>query len=249
MIARIQRLLAQLKQGLNSVLAPAQDPRETFAYTCQHQRQLLERVQTALTDIVTSKNRLEAKAAQVKGKLPQLEHQARLALLEGREDLARLALRWHHIATLELQTLEQQIADVQQEERRLSLAEERLAAQIEAFLATQEIIAARYSAAESQAHISETLDSVSQELSDLGQALQKAEQKTEHMQARASAIDRLIEEGILEVPGVSSVNDLSPRDVAQAVEDRLEALKREIGADSGSEGQLHRNDASGRVKN
>jgi phage shock protein A len=232
MTQHIQRFLSQLKRGLDSLLEPAEDPRQAFAYTYQRQRQLLEQVRNALTGLAVSKNHLEAKAAAVKDKLPQLERQARQALLEGREDLARLSLRWHQIAAIELQTLEQQGRDVQQEQDRLALTEQRLATQIEAFFARQEIITARYSAAEAQVRINEALGGVSQELSDLGRALQKTEQKAETMQARASAIDRLIEEGVLEIPGMShvdtAVDALGQFDVAQAVEDRLETLKREM---------------------
>ncbi|HVO69523.1 MAG TPA: PspA/IM30 family protein [Aggregatilineaceae bacterium] len=232
MTQQLQRFLAQLRRGLDSLLEPAEDPRQAFAYTYQRQRQLLEQVRNALAGLTASKNHLEAKAAAVRDKLPQLERQARQALLDGREDLARLSLRWHQIAAIELQTLEQQVRDVQQERDRLALTEQRLATQIETFFARQEIITARYSAAEAQVHINEALGGVSQELSDLGRALQKTEQKTETMQARASAIDRLIEEGVLEVPGMSHVDTtadaLGQFDVTQAVEDRLETLKREM---------------------
>ncbi len=232
MTQRIRRLLSQLKRGLNGLLKPAEDPRQAFAYTYQRQRQLLEQVRNALIGLAVSKNHLEAKAAAVKDKLPQLERQARQALLEGREDLARLSLRWHQIAAIELQTLEQQVRDVQQEQDRLALTEQRLATQIEAFFARQEVITARYSAAEAQVRINEVLGGVSQELSDLGRALQETEQKAETMQARASAIDRLIEQGVLEVPGLSpidmAVGTIGQFDLAQAVEERLETLKQEM---------------------
>jgi phage shock protein A len=232
MTQHIRQLLSQLKRGLNSLLEPAEDPRQAFAYTYQRQRQLLEQVRNALTGLAVSKNHLGAKAAAVKDKLPQLERQARQALLEGREDLARLSLRWYQIAAIELQTLEQQVCDVQQEQDRLALTEQRLATQIEAFFARQEVITARYSAAEAQVRINEVLGGVSQELSDLGRALQETEQKTETMQARASAIDRLIEQGVLEAPGLSPIDTaagaIGQFDLAQAVEERLETLKQEM---------------------
>jgi phage shock protein A len=227
-----RRILSQLTAWLKALFAPAEDPRQTYAHAYQRQRQLLVRVQGALADTATAKNRLASKTSEVKSKLPQLEEQARRALIADREDLARLALRRHQVATVELQTLEEQAREVEQEEQRLSLTEQRLATQIEAFFARQEIIAARYSAAEAQVRINEALGGVSQELTDLDQALQEAEEKAEYMQARASAIDRLIEGGILDTPGLSSVDplkrDLSQIDVAQAVEERLKALKSEI---------------------
>lgn len=228
----VGRFFSRLIAWFKALFAPAEDPRQTFAHAYQRQRQLLMKVQRALADISASKDRLETKIAGVKEKLPQLEDQARSALVADKEDVARLALRRHQVATIELQTLEEQEREVEHEEQRLSLTEQRLATQIEAFFARQEVIAARYSAAEAQVRINEALGGVSQELTDLGHALQEAEEKAEHMQARASAIDRLIEGGILDMPDLSTSDfmkrDLSHFDVTQAVEERLETLKSEI---------------------
>jgi phage shock protein A len=105
--------------------------------------------------------------------------------------------------------------------------------QIEAFHAQLEVIQARYSAAEAQVRMQEVLTGISQELADLGTALQQAEEKTEHMQARASAIDQLVEAGVRETPGLhagdSFERQLAKLDVGRAVEDQLAALKREVG--------------------
>lgn len=227
------RLILLLKTPLNALFAPAPDPRQTFANAYQRQREVLLKVRQALADIAASKSRLEAKTTETKAKLPQLEEEARGTLIAGREDLARLALQRRQVAAVALKTLEQQVREVEQEEQRLSMVEQRLATQIEAFFARQEIIAARYSAAEAQVRINEALTGVSQELTDLGLALEQAEQKTEHMQARATAIDRLVETGVLETPvlpaGDSVERQLAQIDVAQEVEDQLAALKHQIG--------------------
>ncbi len=231
----LQRFLAQIKRGLDSLLEPAADPRTTFASTYQNQRNLLKQVRDTLAELADSKSRLDAKAALVSSKLPHLDRQARQFLRAGREDLARVALRWHQIAAAELQILEQQLLEVDQERQRLSLGEQRLAAQIEALFAREEVIAARFTAAEAQVRIQEAFGGVSKELSELGRALEQTEQKAETMQARASAIDRLIDEGVLEAPGTvafgSDPLSADRMDIAQAVEDRLAALKHEFSQD------------------
>lgn len=226
-------LMDALKGLAKAFTAPAADPRKTFASAYDRHRGLLLQVREALVQLVSSKERLEAKTAEVQGKLPQLEEEARRALVAGREDLARLALTRRQVAVVQLQTLEQQTREVEAEEKRLSLVEQRLATQIEAFFARQEIMAARYSAAEAQVRISEAMAGVSSELDDLGLALRQAEERTEAMQARASAIDRLVEAGVLEVPGLhmdSTVErQLGQLDVTQAVEDQLAVLKHRLG--------------------
>lgn len=228
----LRRFILLLKVWFKGFTAPAEDPRQTFAYAYQRQRELLLSVQQALADIGTSKQKLETKTVETREKLPRLEEQARRALISSREDLARLALQRRQVAVMELQALEDQVQEVQQEEQRLSLVEQRLAAQIEAFHARQEVIAARYSAAEVQVRITEALTGVSAELADLGNALEQAEQKTERMQARATAIDRLVEAGVLEMPGSPAGDDVARQlahlDVSQAVEDQLAALKQQI---------------------
>ena len=226
------RVTGSLKGGLNALMAPAEDPRQTFASAYQRQRDLLGQVQQALAAIATSKHRLQEKTVEVRAKLPSLEEQARRALIAGREDLARLALQRRRVAAAELHALEQQAREVEQEEQRLSLVEQRLATQIEAFHARREVIAARYSAAEAQVRLGEQLTGVSQELADLGLALERAEQKAERMQARASAIDHLVEAGILESPGLPAGDPLARQldglDAGQAIEDDLAALKRQV---------------------
>jgi phage shock protein A len=224
------KFLLQLGVWLTQLFAPAEDPRETFASTYQRQRDLMVKVQKALVDIELSKAYLHTKMATVKDKLPQLEAQARQALIDHREDLARLALHRHQVAAADLRLLEQQAREVEQEEQHLSLTEQRLSTQIEAFFTREEIVAARFGVAEAEVRVNEALSGVSRELADLGVALKIAEEKAEYMQARASAIDSLIEEGILELPALpgGERQQISQLEIAQAVEKRLDSLNREI---------------------
>ena len=118
------RLLNKLKKGFDSLMAPAEDPRLTFAQTYDRQRDLLGKVQQALADIGATKIRLEKNSLQVQVKLPQFEQQARQALINGREDLARLALRRHRLVGGELERLQRQLTEIEQEEQRLWLTEQ-----------------------------------------------------------------------------------------------------------------------------
>jgi len=221
-----------MRSGARAILAPAPDPRQTFAYAYQHQRELLANVRAALVELAASKNRLQANTLVVERKLPQLQDQAKAYLLEGREDLARLVLQRRQVATIELQTLREQVDDVEQEERRLTAVEQRLATRIEAFFARREVIAARYSAAEAQVRVNEALGNVSQELADLGTAMQKAEERTESMQARALALDELVDGGVLAAPATRAADvvdrELSKIDVDRVVDSQLTALRREV---------------------
>jgi len=227
-------LFDRLKVTLRALTAPADDPREMYG-GLGRQRALLGKVQQALADIGITKAGLQAKTAEVHDKLPALQDRARRYLQAGQEDLARAALQQRQLATIMLDALQSQIRDLEQEEQRLTMVEQRLSAQIEAFFARQEVIVARYSAAEAQVRINESLGGVSQELADLGAALERAEERTEHMQARASAIDQLLEIGALDLPAAPSVDaverELADIDTTEAVDEQLAVLRKEIVTD------------------
>ena len=80
--------------------------------------------------------------------------------------------------------------------------------------------------------IQKAFGGVSDELSDLGQALEEAEVRSEQMQARAAAIDQLVEDGILHLPGSTAASPIERRldqlEIEQAVDVELAKLKREL---------------------
>src|SRR4030095_3045775 len=75
----------------------------------------------------------------------------------------------------------------------------------ESFRTRKETIKATYTAAEAQTRINEAFSGISEEMSDVGLAVQRAEDKTAQMQARAGAIDELLASGALDdVTGAGS---------------------------------------------
>jgi phage shock protein A len=225
--SRIQLLLRIKASG---ALERAEDPREVLDFAYGQQLELLRTVRQGLMEVVTSKRRLERQAEKLRARLPQLEDQARRALGFGREDLARLALERKQTAQTELEGLDREVAEVAEEERKLTLAEQQLAARIEAFRSRRETVAARYAAAEAQVRVGEALSGVSSDLAELSVAIGRAEEKTERMQARASAIDALLDGGALAAPVLPASGDeveraLRQLSAGQAVEAELAALR------------------------
>lgn len=226
----LDRLKVVLARGASAVLAPAPDPRVTNLTSHQKQRALLDQVTRAGKEVSAAKLRLRATAEDVRQKLPAMEDQARRELRAGDQAMARLALQRRQVVAHELETLERQLAEVEKEESALAVIEQRLVGQIEAFAARQDVIRARYSAAEAQVRINEAMTGVSQDFAELTAALQRAEQTTEDMQARATAIDRLVQEGDIEPIGFAAGGDAidaryQTLDADEDVERRLKALK------------------------
>lgn len=212
----------------NALLSPAEDPRQSFAYTYQHQHDLLEKVQVALSYLKVAAENLEDQTNNTRSKLTQLENQARQALVAGQEDVARLVLEHRQLALREFKALEEQIRDTKQEQKRLSIIEKRLSAQIDDYFARQEIAAARQSAAEAKIVIRDTLSDVARELGELDVALKDAESKTANMQARALEIDRQLNVDVLERDAKSTDTSTLESEIAKTVDSQIEVLKREV---------------------
>lgn len=117
-------------------------------------------------------------------------------------------------------------------------ASTRLQAKVDAFRTRKETIKATYSAAEAQTRINEAFTGISEEMSDVGMAIQRAEDKTLQLQARASAVDELLASGALEDPTGSVGSDLDREldalSSGASVENELAAMKAQLSGGSGT---------------
>lgn len=212
----MQRFSDIFRAKASKALDRAEDPRETLDYSYERQLELLQKVRRGVADVATSRKRLELQAQQLQQSAAKLEGQAREAVGAGREDLAREALRRRSGIAGELQALEAQHTQLDAEEQKLVEASRRLEAKVEAFRTRKETIKANYSAAEAQTKIGEAFSGMSEEMGDVGLAVQRAEDKTMQMRARAGAIDELMASGALDDATRSS-------DPIQAELDRVSA--------------------------
>src|SRR3954468_17623966 len=187
-----------IKAKVSRLLDRAEDPGETLDYGYQKQVELLQNVKKGIADVVTSKKRLQMQSTKLEESVVKLDTQARQALSQGQEDLARTALERKTLAQTELQSLDTQIKELEGQQEQLTENEKRLRAKIEQFRTKKEVIKAQYSAAEAQVRISEAANGVGEQMADLGLAIQRAQDKTENMKARADAVAELEAAGTFE---------------------------------------------------
>ena len=222
------RMSTIVKSKMNRVLDNAEDPRETLDYSYEKQLEMLRGVKTGVVEMVAAKRRIPQQAAKVQENVTRLDAQARQALEVNREDLARLALQRKQASLIELQGLDEQIAGMEQEQEKLTTAEQRLQAKVAAFKTKKEIIKAQYTAAQAQVRIGSALSGISEEMGDISLAIERAETKTEMMRSRAGAIDELAAAGVLE-DFTGREDDIGKQlaqlSAAQNVDDELAALK------------------------
>jgi phage shock protein A len=185
----LQRMSMIFRAKADRALDRAEDPRETLDYSYKKQLELLQKVRRGVADVATSRKRIEVQMSQLSGQGAKLQDQAQRALGLGREDLAREALTRRSALETQISDLHVQHANLQGEEEKLTLAAQRLQAKVESFRTRKETIKASYTAAEAQTRIGEAFSGISEEMSDVGMAVQRAEDKTAAMQARAGAID------------------------------------------------------------
>src|SRR6202050_3852103 len=194
----MKRVSLVFKAKANKALDKMEDPRETLDYSYQRQLEMLTKVRRGVADVATSRKRLELQMNQLQQQSNKYDDQARKALGLGREDLAREALTRKATVQGQINDMSTQYAQLQGEEEKLTVASQRLQAKVDAFRTRKETIKATYTAAEAQTRINEAFSGISEEMGDVGMAIQRAEDKTAQMQARAGAIDELMASGALD---------------------------------------------------
>jgi phage shock protein A len=233
------RMSTVIKAKISRMLDRAEDPGETLDYGYQKQVEMLQNVKKGIADVVTAKKRLQMQSGKLEQQVVKLDTQARQALAQGNEPLARTALERKTLAQTELQTLDQQVKELEGQQEQLTANEQKLRQKIEQFRTKKEVIKAQYSAAEAQVRIGEAATGVGEEMADLGLAMQRAEDKTEQMRARAGAVEELEAAGTFDDitqlgPGEDDIDrQLKELTSGAQVDDELAKMKAELGSGGG----------------
>jgi len=242
MAGLMSRAMLIVKAKFSKLLNRAENPTETLDYSYEQMLEQLQNVKRGVADVVTAKKRLELQTQKLEGNVVKLETQARQAVAANREDLARQALERKSVAQQQLQSLDEQVTALQAQQDKLVESQQTLETRIESFRSQKEVLKAQYSAAEAQVRVGEAATGIGQHMSDTGLAIQRAKDKTEELQARASAIDELTSTGALEDFTAGDQTQLD-RELAQIssssqVDDELAKLKAELGAGGGDTKQI-----------
>jgi phage shock protein A len=227
----MRRLSMIFKSKASRVLNEAEDPRETLDYSYERQLDLLQQMRRGVTDVATSRKRVELQMEKLSAAVTKLQGQARRALEQDREDLARQALTRRAAIAAQLDDLQVQRDQLVAEEDKLVEAARRLEAKVQAFRTRKETIKATYTAAEAQTKIGEAVSGISEEMGDVGLAMQRAEDKIAQMQARSGALDELAAAGAVDDFTASSdplQAELDRAALEPSVDQELTRLKGEL---------------------
>jgi phage shock protein A len=217
----------------DKALDSAENPNEMLDYSYQQMLDQIVRVRRGLVDIAASRKRSELQEQQLQHSVDHLQDQAQAALGQGREDLAREALSRKSAAQQQINEFESQRQDLAEQERKLGQALSQLQDRVNHFRSQKEVMKAQYTAAEASASVNATAAGISSDWNDTGEALARAQDKIANMQARAGAMDELLQSGVLEDVGGSTDDIQDELDKAASegdVDKELAALKARLAA-------------------
>jgi phage shock protein A len=229
----MQRFFNIFRAKANKVLDRVEDPRDSLDLSYEKQLENLQKIRRSVAEVGTARKRIEMQAAQLEQQGTKLQDQARQALGQNREDLAREALSRRAAIGAELTDLRVQQEQISEQQEKLVLTAQRLQAQVATFRTRKETMKATYTAAQAQARIGEAAAGISASMGDAGMTIQRAQDKIANMQARAGALDELLASGAL--TDLSSNSDdiqaqLDKVAGTSQVEAELAALKVELAA-------------------
>ena len=227
-----QRAHDILAAKTNKALDAAEQPDEMLDLSYEQMLDQLTKVRQALVTVAASRKQIELQEQQLQHSADHLEEQARAALGLGKEDLAREALQRKAAAQTQIDGMESQHQQLNEEQEKLEQTLAALQERVNQFRTQKETLKAQYTAANAEASVNESVAGISSTLGDSGAALQRAQDKIANMQARAGALDELLQSGVLEDVGGDTDDIQKELDEAGSsadVDRELAALKAQIG--------------------
>jgi phage shock protein A len=215
----------------NKALDAAEKPDEMLDLSYEQMLDQITKVRKGLVDVAASRKQLELQEQQLQHSVDHLQDQAKAALAQGREDLAREALSRKAAAQAQIAGMEPQHQQLAEEEQKLEQALAALQQRVNAFRTQKEVLKAQYTAASAVSSVNESVAGISGTLGDSGATLQRAQDKIANMQARAGALDELLASGVLEDVGGGDDDiqkELDQVGSAADVDNELAALKAQI---------------------
>jgi phage shock protein A len=216
----------------NKALDAAEKPDEMLDLSYEDMLDQITRVRRALVDLTASRKQIELQEQQLQHTVDHLTDQAKAALAQGKEDLAREALSRKAAAQGQIDEMEPQRQSLAEQQQRLEQNLTVLQQRVNEFRTKKEVMKAQYTAASAMTSVNETSAGISTSFGDAGAELARAQDKIANMQARAGALDELLQSGVLEDVGGDTDDIQQELDEAGAsaqVDKELAALKAQVG--------------------
>ena len=224
-----QRLRLIFEAKSNAALDAAEDPTEVLNLSYEKQLEQLQNLRRAIAQVATEEKHIELLDQQAQLQADNLVGQAQQALQLGHEDLARQALQRKEALLAQVAGYKAQMQQLEAQEAHLADVQSKVEARIAAFRSQKELMSAQYSAAQASVGANEAVTGISEEMSEMNLAMQRAQDKVLHMQARADAIDTLMENNTLSIPGEDPLaGQLQQITSEHNVEEQLASMRQQL---------------------
>ena len=229
---------AEILEGkVNHFLDNVEDPGESLDLSYEKMITNLQDTKRHLADVVTEHVSLENQMAQAQKAADKADADARMALGANREDLARAELAQKQSELQKIASLKEAHDTVATQAQKLTDYESKLQDHIEQFRTQKEITKSELTAAQAEVKVSQSLTGIGKGMDGAGDAMRRAQDRTQHMAAKAVAMDGLMESGALNDPLDSRSQTEKEMDKVRAtsgVDDDLARLKAEMTKDKGT---------------
>ena len=215
----------------NKALDKMEKPDEMLDLSYEQMVGQITKVRRALVTIAASRKQIELQEDHLRQSMDHLTDQAKAALTQGREDLAKEALSRKATAQAEIDSMEPQRNQLTEEESKLTGTLKALQQRVQAFRTQKETMKAQYAAAQASASVNEDVAGISTTFSNSGEVLQRSQDKIAAMQARSGALDELLASGALEDVGGGGDDiqrELNALSSSSQVDSELAALKAQL---------------------
>lgn len=209
------RIETILRSKISALLDNIENPRETLDLAFEEQRELLHNVRDGIDNVVAAKRRLQQREQDLRARAAELDAQARRELAEGDEELARAAVKAKTAIETELDTIDDQIAELDRDLAGLTKREQDVSAKFER-LRTEKVAA---------------IEPPSSDMTDLGLAMERAVDKMSSMGARADAVERAGDgpaRARLDAPEQDPIRRLAELEAERSVDEELDRMRREL---------------------
>jgi phage shock protein A len=226
-----QRARDILAAKVNKALDAAEKPDEMLDLSYEDMLDQITQVRRALVDLSASRKHIELQKQQFQHSVEHLDEQAKTALGQGDEELAREALSRKATAQAQISDLQSQQQDLDEQEQKLEQTLATLQKRVNDFRSQKEVIKAQYVTAQAETSV----EGIPVGSDDSGESLQRALDKIATTRARAGATDELLQSGVLEDVGGDTddfQDELDEAGKAAEVDKQLAALKAQIGQGS-----------------
>jgi phage shock protein A len=236
------RVRTIFRSKTKKTLDKIEDPRETLDDSYEQQLKLLQQVRQAVADVATAKKRIDLQGQEMGSRYQRLGDQAREAMAQGREDLARAALERRALLEGQVAKLQEQYDTLQRQTAQLQERERQLSEQIAAFRIEKETIKATYTASAAQVKANEAVAGIGASADDIGASLERARDRVAQMQARAAATDELLASGALKDLTASPDADIERQLAALSAQAEIDRQLRSLQQDAPSGGSPKRSE-------